>query len=171
MTPKCVRITAIISQIFIIVWAVVSLIANFKQNSLIMYWTGGGGLGSAETEERITSWSVIIYCVACLLLTISNLIMCNDVKFNKSGKLTLIPLVASAVTTAALPIAVKWVTTVQNMLVARVESADALARLGVNNEIVSILSYLVYAAMIMAIAASAVYTYAKMQNKSVTEKE
>ena len=171
MTPKCVRITAIISQIFIIVWAVISLVASFKQNSLIMYWTGGGGLGSAETNEKITSWAVIIYCVACLLLTISNLIMCNDAKFNKSGKLTLVPLVASAVTTAALPIAVKWVTTVQTMLVARVDGVDTLARLGVYNEIVDMLSYLVHAAMIMAIAASAVYTYAKMQNKSVTEKE
>ncbi len=171
MTPKCVRITAIISQIFIIVWAVISLVASFKQNSLIMYWTGGGGLSSAETNEKITSWAVIIYCVACLLLTISNLIMCNDAKFNKSGKLTLVPLVASAVTTAALPIAVKWVTTVQTMLVARVDGVDTLARLGVYNEIVDMLSYLVHAAMIMAIAASAVYTYAKMQNKSVTEKE
>ena len=171
MTPKCVRITAIISQIFIIVWAVISLVASFKQNSLIMYWTGGGGLGSAETNEKITSWAVIIYCVACLLLTISNLIMCNDAKFNKSGKLTLVPLVASAVTTAALPIAVKWVTTVQTMLVARVDGVDTLARLGVYHEIVDMLSYLVHAAMIMAIAASAVYTYAKMQNKSVTEKE
>ncbi len=171
MTPKCVRITAIISQIFIILWAAVSLVASFNQNSLIMYWTGGGGLGSAETDEKITSWAVIIYCVACLLLTVSNLIMCNDAKFNKSGKITLVPLVASAVTTAALPIAVRWVTTVQTMLVARVDGADALARLGVYNEIVSILSYLVYASMVMAIAASAVYTYAKMQNKAVTEKE
>ena len=97
--------------------------------------------------------------------------MCNDAKFNKSGKLTIVPLVASAVTTAALPIAVRWVTTVQTMLVARVEGVDALARLGVYNEIVDMLSYLVYAAMVMAIAASAVYTYAKMQNKTVTEKE
>ncbi|MBQ8787020.1 MAG: hypothetical protein IJZ61_05250 [Oscillospiraceae bacterium] len=171
MTPKCVRIAAIISQIFIIVWAAVSLIASFNQNNLIMYWTGGGGLGSAEADEKITSWAVIIYCVACLLLTISNLIMCNDAKFNKSGKLTLIPLVASAVTTAALPIAVRWVTTVQTMLVARVDGVEALQRLGVYNEIVSILSYLVHAAMIMAIAASAVYTYAKNHNKAVTEKE
>ena len=171
MTPKCVRITAIISQIFIIVWAAVSLIASFNQNSLIMYWTGGGGLGSVENNEKITSWATMVYCVACLLLTISNLIMCNDAKFNKSGKITLVPLVASSVTTAALPIAVKWVTTVQTMLVARVDGVEALQRLGVYSEIISILSYLVHAAMIMAIAASAVYTYAKMQNKSVTEME
>lgn len=171
MTPKCVRITAIISQIFIIVWAAVSLVASFKQNSLIMYWTGGGGLGSAETDERIMSWSVIIYCVACLLLTISNLIMCNDAKFNKSGKLTLVPLIASAVTTAALPIAVQFVNKVQMQLTATVEGGEALARLSVYNSIVAMLSYLVYAAMVMAIAASAVYTYAKMQNKTVTEKE
>ena len=166
MTPKCVRITAIISQILIILWAAVSLAASFSQNSLIMYWTGGGGLGSAETDERITSWATIVYCVACLLLTISNLIMCNDAKFNKSGKLTLVPLVASALTTAVLPIAVWYVSKVQTVLVARIEGADALARLGVYTEIVSMLSYLVHAAMVMAIAASAVYTYAKMQNKS-----
>lgn len=171
MTPKCVRITAIISQIFIIVWAAASLVASFKQNSLIMYWTGGGGFGSAETDERIMSWSVIIYCVACLLLTISNLIMCNDAKFNKNGKLTLVPLIASAVTTAALPIAVQFVNKVQMQLTATVEGGDALARLSVYNSIVATLSYLVYAAMVMAIAASAVYTYAKMQNKTVTEKE
>ncbi len=169
MTPKCVRITAIISQIFIIIWAAVSLAASFNQNSLIMYWTGGSGLGSAETDERITSWAVIIYCVACLLLTISNLIMCNDAKFNKSGKLTLIPIVASAVTTAVLPISVRIVNGVQMQLTATVEGGEALARLSVYNNIVATLSYFVYAAMIMAIAASAVYTYAKMQNKAITE--
>ena len=171
MTPKCVRITAIISQVFIIVWAVISLIASYKQNSLIMYWTGGGGLGSAETDEKVTSWAVIIYCVACLLLTISNLIMCNDAKFNKSGKLTIVPIVMSAFTTAVLPLAVGYVTKVQSVLVARVEGVDAIARLGVYNEIVDTFSYLVYAAMVMAIAASAVYTYAKMQNNATTEKE
>lgn len=166
MTPKCVRITAIISQILIILWAAISLAASFSQNSLIMYWTGGGGLGSAETDERITSWATIVYCVACLLLTISNLIMCNDAKFNKSGKLTLVPLVASALTTAVLPIAVQFVNKVQMQLTATVEGGEALARLSVYNSIVAALSYLVYAAMVMAIAASAVYTYAKMQNKS-----
>lgn len=171
MTPKCVKTTAIISQIFIIVWTVVSLIVSFNQNSIIMYWTGGGGLGSAETDERMMSWAVIVYCAASLLLTISNLIMCNDAKFNKSGKLTFVPLIMSALTTAILPIAVKYSTTVQTMYVARLDGADSLARLGVYNEIVSILSYLVHAAMVMAIAASAVYSYAKMQHKSVTEKE
>ena len=166
MTPKCVRITAIISQILIILWAAASLFASSNQNSLIMYWTGGGGLGSAETDEKITSWTTIVYCVACLLLTISNLIMCNDAKFNKSGKITLVPLVASALTTAVLPIAVAYVTKMQSVLVAKIEGANALARISVYNEIISTLSYLVHAAMIMAIAASAVYTYAKNQNKS-----
>ncbi|MBQ5317858.1 MAG: hypothetical protein J6K17_02035 [Oscillospiraceae bacterium] len=171
MTPRCVRITAIISQIFIIVWAVVSLVVSFNQNNLIMYFTGGGGLGSAETAEKITSWATIVYCVSCLLLTISNLIMCNDARFNKSGKFTLVPIVMSALTTAVLPIAVQYVTTVQMQLVSKVDGSEALARLGVYNRITGALSYLVYAAMIMAIAASAVYTYAKNQNKSVTEKE
>ena len=166
MTPKCVRITAIISQILIILWAAVSLAASFSQNSLITFFSGGGGLGSAETDERITSWATIVYCVACLLLTISNLIMCNDDKFNKSGKLTLVPIVASSLTTAVLPVAVKYVNFAQTVLVAQIEGADALARLGVYTEIVSMLSYFVHAAMVMAIAASAVYTYAKMQNKS-----
>ena len=99
--------------------------------------------------------------------TISNLIMCNDAKFNKSGKITLVPLVASALTTAVLPIAVAYVTKIQFVLVAPVEGADALARISVYNEIIGTLSYLVHAAMVMAIAASAVYTYAKMQNKPV----
>ena len=171
MTPKCVRITAIISQILIILWAAASLFASSNQNSLIMYWTGGGGLGSAETNEKIISWVTIVYCVACFLLTISNLIMCNDAKFNKSGKITLVPLVASALTTAVLPIAVAYVTKIQFVLVAPVEGADALARISVYNEIIGTLSYLVHAAMVMAIAASAVYTYAKMQNKPVMVKE
>lgn len=171
MTPKCVKTTAIISQIFIIVWAVISLVASFNQNNIIMYWTGGGGLGSAETDERIMSWAVIVYCAASLLLTISNLIMCNDARFNKSGKLTFVPLIVSALTTAILPVAVKYSTTVQTMYVARLNGADSLARLGVYNEVVSILSYLVYAAMVMAIAASAVYTYAKNHNNIITEKE
>ena len=171
MIPKSVKITAVISQIFIIVWAAVSLVVSFNQNSIITYWTGGGGLGSAGTNEKIMSWSIIVYCTASLLLTISNLTMCNDAKFNKNGKLTLVPLVASAVTTAVLPIAVKYVTLRQTLLVAQVEGSSALARLTVYNDIVSVLSYLVYAAMIMSIAVSAVYTYAKMQNKTNNEKE
>lgn len=168
MTPKCVRITAIISQIFIIVWSVISLIVSINQNSIISYWTGGGTLGSAENDGRIMSWAIIVYCAAILLLTISNLIMCNDAKFNKNGKLTLVPIIMSALTTAIMPIGVKYSTTVQTMYVARLDGVDALARLGVYNEIVSILSYLVYAAMIMAIAASAVYTYVKNQSKANT---
>ncbi len=171
MTPKCVRITAIISQIFIIVWTAVSLVASFNQNGLIMYFTGGGGLGSAETNEKITSWVIIVYCVACLLLTISNLIMCNDAKFNKSGKLTLVPLVMSSLTAAVLPISVRIVNNIQMQLTATVEGGEALARLSVYNNIIAMLAYFVYVAMVMSIAASAVYTYTKMQNKPVTEKE
>ena len=172
MTPKSVRTTAIISQIFIIVWSILSIIVSFCQDSVIMFWTGGGGLGSAEIDEKITSWAVMVYCAACLLLTVSNLIMCNDNRFNKSGKLTLVPIVMSALTTAVLPIAVQYVNFAQTVLVARVEGSEALVRLGVYNKIVTYLAYLVYAAMIMAIAASAVYTYAKMQNNKVNiEKE
>ena len=106
MIPKSVKNSAIVSQILIIVWVVVFWIVTLYQDKIIMYWTGGG-LGSAESEYRVMSWSVMVYCAASALLTISNLIMCNDGKFNKSGKLTLVPLVASAVTTAALPIAVR----------------------------------------------------------------
>ena len=117
------------------------------------------------------SWSVMVYCAASALLTISNLKMCNDGKFNKIGKLTLVPLVASAVTTAALPIAVRYVDSVQRVLVARVEGTDMLVKLSAYINIVSVISYLVYAAMIMSIASSAVYTYVKTNNTVKNEKE
>ena len=161
MTPKSVRITAIISQIFIIVWTVFSLVVSFNQEIFLKFFIDGNVL---EHTDKSESWSVIVYCVACLLLTISNLIMCNDERFNTSGKLTLVPLVASAVTTAALPVAVVYVQNVQLILTGRIEGVNELARLSAYNQIVTYLAYFVYAAMIMSIAVSAVYAYAKMQN-------
>ena len=163
MTPKSVRITAIISQIFIIVWAAVSLVVSFKQEIFLKLYIDGNIL---EHTEKSESWAVIVYCVACLLLTISNLIMCNDVRFNKSGRLTLVPLVASGVTTAVLPAAVRYVNHVQTMLIAQVDGSEALARYSAYNIVVTDLAYFVYAAMVMSIAVSAVYAYAKMNNKS-----
>ncbi len=161
MIPKSVRITAIISQIFIIVWAVVSIILSFNQEFFLKQFVGESVL---ESTSKTESWSVIVYCVASLLLTISNLIMCNDSRFNKNGKLTLVPLIVSAVTTAVLPIAAGYAVNVQTNLVATVDGVNALVRLSNYNAIVSVLSYLVYAAMIMSIAISSVYTYVRIQN-------
>ena len=57
------------------------------------------------------------------------------------------------------------------MLVARVEGTDMLVKLSAYINIVSVISYLVYAAMIMSIASSAVYTYVKTNNTVKNEKE
>lgn len=161
MTPKSARNTAIVSQIFIIVWVFALWIVTLNQDKVIRYFSDV----KIDYEFNVMSWSVLVYCVASALLTISNLIMCNDSKFNKNGKVTLVPLVATAVTTAALPIAVRYVDSVQKRLVARVEGTDMLVKLSAYINIVSVISYLVYAAMIMSIASSAVYTYAKTNRK------
>lgn len=156
MTPKSVRTAAIVSQVLLIAWAVFSLTASIFQDNLLALF--GIPTSIIEDTEKASSWAVIAMCAANLLLTAANVLICN-------GKGVHSPIIMSAVTTGLLPVAVTYLNVMQLQIIARLR-ADAFARMSAYNQAVAFLSYLLYAGAIITIAASAVYAYAKKQDKN-----
>lgn len=157
MTPKSVKTAAIVSQVLLIAWAAFSIAASIFQDNLLALF--GIPTSIIEDTEKASSWAVIAMCVANLLLTAANVLICN-------GKGVHSPIIMSAVTTGLLPVAVAYLNVLQLQIIARLRGSEAFARMSAYNQVVAFLSYLLYAGAIITIAASAVYAYAKMQDKN-----
>ncbi len=157
MTPKSARTAAIVSQVLLIAWAVFSLTASIFQDNLLALF--GIPTSIIEDTKKASSWAVIAMCAANLLLTAANVLICN-------GKCVYSPIIMSAVTTGLLPVAVTYLNVMQLQIIARLRGSDAFARMSAYNQAAAFLSYLLYAGAIITIAASAVYAYAKKQDKN-----
>lgn len=151
--PKSVRTAAIVSQSILILWAALQLLSSIFQKSLIFYLYIRDE-STLDAVGKVLSWSAIAFCVGDLLFTAANLLMCM-------GKGRYAPIVISAVTVGLLPVAGRYLSLRQNQLTAFIGGADKLAVISSYNVMVSLLSYLLYAAAIITIAAAAVYAYSK----------
>ena len=156
--PKSVRTAAIVSQAIVVLWAVLSFLSSFFQDNFLAYYADSYII---ENTDKVTSWAVAVRCIAALAVSGANMLIC-------SRKSVYMPVVMASVTAGLLPFAVSGMNTWQMMLTAHLEGADALARLSMVNQIESVLAYFLSAALIITIAAGAVYAYAR---KHCTEEE
>ena len=157
-TPRSVKTAAMVSQIILILWVILLLLSSLFQKSIFAGLSGGF---ISENTEKTVLYSGVIMCIANLAITASNALISKE-------KRVFMPLVISSVTTGILPIAAFISNTAQTRLTAVLKGAEALSSLSIYMNVVSLLSYLLYAAAIITIAASAVYAFAKntMNNKS-----
>ena len=149
--PKSVKIAAIVSQAIIVLWVFLSVLANVFQNELLTLYMDRYVI---ENTDKITSWSVIVSCIAAIIVSGANMLIC-------SRKTVYAPVVMASVTAGLLPFAGGGVKVWQTLLTAHSEGANALARMSGVQQIESYLSYFLSAAMVITIAAGAVYSYAK----------
>ncbi|MDD6990569.1 MAG: hypothetical protein PUI48_01950 [Oscillospiraceae bacterium] len=87
---------------------------------------------------------------------------------NRKG--VFIPLVISSVTTGILPLTVFISNMIRTRLTAGMMGTNALSALSIYSNVLSLLSYLLYAAAIITIAASAVYAYANNPLNKTSER-
>ena len=149
--PKSVKTAAIVSQSLVVLWGVLSLFSNIFQDNLIEWYVGSYVI---EDTDKIVSWAVVVRCIVALVISGANILIC-------SRKAVHTPLVMASVTTGIVPLIINGVQNRQVIMTAYSDGVDAVERLSVVMKIDSILSYFLSAAMIITIAAGAVYAYAK----------
>lgn len=155
------RKTAIASHIVIILWTVLQLLSSLFQKSVLKLF--GVYEDVTESVGKVNSYGAVVLCFGGLLILAANFLICQ-----KKGKLS--PLLIASITTALLPETFSRIAFQQNIL-AGYEGHDALYVVSYYNSIVSILSYLLYVAAVLAIASAAVYLFSKGENTVPAEKE
>ena len=142
---KFSRNAAITSQVIIIAWLAVQLLASIFKNPLIepIYYH--------DDIPKINSWAVIVLCAGSLCMTASNFMICRK-KYKNA------PLLLSAIAGGLLPIAVQIANVAQhNSLTSMVAEYQTLSVYIAY--IVQPLSYMLYAGTVVTIAAAAVYAF------------
>ena len=145
---KPVRISAYVSQYLIILWAALTVLSLALQDSFVY---------GVENTEPVIVVSVIAQAVSGILIIVANLLLVK----NKFG---VFPLVLSSVSTALIPVATFTSNYVQAKFVA-IKGADYLARFSQVKMTASLILYVLYAAAVITIAASAVFACAKRNIK------
>lgn len=147
--PKSVKTAAIVSQVFIFGWVLLSLLAIIFQNS----FAGLRTFHYVEKLDKIIPVVTIISCFKGLLLSAANVLMCK-------GKSVYAPLITTAVTMGIFPFITAVANSIQLDYYADFGS-EAIMKLNAVNVVESMLSNILVAAAIITVAASAVYAYAK----------
>lgn len=132
------RKTALTSQIFLIVWSVLQLLASIFK----MRWLD---------ERNIVSFMVVTLCVGNLLITASNIMI-----FTKKGRLA--PFLISSITCGMMPIMVQIVSHIQNK--ALIDSIGSSLLL-FDGEYFAYLSCILYVGAVLSVLAAAVYLFSK----------
>ncbi len=159
MCPKSVKIAAIISQVILVLWILLTILSNVFQRTIIDRFFG---YRLYDTEnERAFPWTVAAMCIADIVITAANFFICR-------GKCKIAPLVMTAVTTGILQIVCSFLQTIQLRFVSITEGSESFYIMGCAYTIGEMLSYFLYAAAVITIAAAAVYAYAK---KEATEEQ
>ena len=149
--PKSVKIAAIVSQSLVVLWGVLGIFSNIFQDNLLKWYVDSY---MVENTDKIVSWSVVVRCIAALVISGANILIC-------SRKTVHTPVVMVSVTAGLMPAFANVLINRQLIMTAYSDGADAVARLSAVMKIDSILSYFLSVAMIITIAAGAVYAYAK----------
>lgn len=145
---KPVKNSAYVSQYLIILWAALTVLSLVLQDSFVY---------GVENTEPVIVVSVIAQAVSGILIIVTNLLLVK----NKFG---VFPLVLSSVSTALIPVATFTSDYVQAKFVA-IKGADYLARFSQVKMTASLILYVLYAAAVITIAASAVFAYTKRNIK------
>ncbi len=156
--PKSVRTAAIISQVILVLWILLTILSNVFQNNVI--YLLGYRLSDAENIERAFPWTVAAMCIADIVITSADFFICQ-------GKHRIAPLIMTAVTTGILPIADGALSMIQLRFASLTGNDESYIMLHCANSIGAKLSYLLYAAAVITIAAAAVYAYAKKKRDGI----
>ena len=157
--PKSVKTAAIVSQAFIIVWAVFSLLSVIFQDSFAGFFVPSYYL---ESTDKIIPVVTIIYCFKGILLSAANILMCKSRRIHA-------PLIMTAVTIGVFPIITIIARNIQVDYYDGLKVSDIFWRFSAVNDVESLLSNILSAAAIITVAASAVYAYAKKSTEEKTE--
>lgn len=156
--PKSVRTAAIVSQAFIIVWTLLSLLASIFQNSFAGFYASRHYI---ENTDKIVPVVTIISCFKGLLLSAANVLMCR-------GKNVYAPLIMTAVTMGIFPVITAAAHMIQFDYYSNFGSV-IFAKCNAVSSVESMLSNILAVAAIITIAAAAVYAYAKNRTAEKTE--
>lgn len=156
--PKSVRTAAIVSQAFIIVWTLLSLLASIFQNSFAGFYVSRHYI---ENTDKIVPVVTIISCFKGLLLSAANVLMCR-------GKNVYAPLIMTAVTMGIFPVITSAAHMIQFDYYSNFGSV-IFAKCNAVSSVESMLSNILAVAAIITIAAAAVYAYAKNRTAEKTE--
>lgn len=150
-TPKSVKIVSIISLVSIAVWFLLVALINIFQDNIVSLFIITSFAGE---NEHIFLASTMVHIISAAVIAVCNILMIN-------GKTTLIPIICSGAVTFLNPIISTAVQNNQIILTAKLQGEYALARINAIATFSSFVSYILSAAFLCTIAASAVYAYAK----------
>ena len=156
--PKSVRTAAVVSQAFIIVWVVLSLLSVIFQDSFAGFIIPGHYI---EITDKILPVGTIIYCIKAILLSAANFLMCKCKSIRT-------PLIMTAVTMGVFPIIVMIAYRIQLGYYSGLYSNNA-SRFIALNSLESNLAKLLNTAAIITVAAAAAYAYARKKYREKTE--
>lgn len=156
-----IKTAAVISCIIFAVWLLLTFAAYVFQDDILKLF--GTPDDITEGTKRVLPWSIIVQS----LFSTPVILSCYMIIKEKGGAL---PMIISGTASVLMPIAVSVAGVVQNMVTARINGASALVRTATAGNITSVLSYLLNAACIIAVAAAAVHFYAS-KNGEYNKKE
>ena len=155
-TPKSVKTACIVSLVITVVWFLVTAVAYTFQESYIAFFMGDTFEG--KTERIFLAYTAV--CIASAAIVAA----CNILMIY--GKTTLIPLVLSGFAAVFTAPAANTAHSLQVVLSARLQGADAVAKTATFAQLTGYISYILDAAIICTACASAVYAYAKKKGQN-----
>lgn len=155
MTPRSVKKAAAVSQVMLVLWVIQSTGVYLFQD-VVLY--SKLNIVPPEGSGRVVYTAGFLYPAAGILIAIADILM-------QKGKCVYAPLIISAVTTGGLPLAVRMVSSYQLQMTAVLKGSEELTVLSFYGKLADAFAYLIYAAAIVTIAASAVYSYACNRDK------
>ncbi|MBQ7834324.1 MAG: hypothetical protein IJ385_00930 [Ruminiclostridium sp.] len=151
-TPKSVRLASIISLAVIALFALTTLLINIYQTPIVTLYAGTTEI--AAGSSYIFPAETIAYIAGALLIATADYLMIKE-------KAVLAPLVLSGLAAICTMPAAAALRTIQSILVSRLQGFDFLARLSTLQLFTTYPFYILNAAIICTVAASAAYAYAK----------
>lgn len=150
-TPKSVKVVSIISLVSIAVWLLAVALIDIFQDNIVSLFIMTSFVGE---NEHIFLASTMVYIISAAVIAACNILMIY-------GKTTLIPIICSGTAALLNPIISAAVQNNQIILTAKLQGEYALARTDAILTLSGFASYILNAAFLCTIAASAVYAYAK----------
>ena len=151
-TPKSIRLASVISLVVIALFALITLLINIYQTPVVTIYAGTTEI--AEDSSYIFPAETIAYIAGALLIAVSDYLMIKE-------KTMLAPLVLSCSAAICTMPAAAALRTIQSILVSRLQGLDFLARLSTLQLFTTYPFYILNAAIVCTVAASAAYAYAK----------
>lgn len=151
---KSVKTAAIISRGILLLWLLLTVMAYLLQRQIQLLYEGK--YFNTEKFEYVFVFAHIPQLLAFAAGMTADVLM-----LNKKRSFRLAPVIITSVTAALLPLLNSSCLNGQSVLTARLEGADKLVSLNCFCEVTETLIYFLFAGLIIALAASAVYAYSK----------